>query len=109
MNLDITIGDLTIRLPSADLAAQVIPAFAAAQVFERHWNGTVEAKPEKAITFAFVDPSVTAENPAVAAARKEATENSQRWYKEHEAHQASQRRIAELEAKLAVYSPGAQP
>lgn len=50
--LDITVGDTTIRL-SAD-AAHVIPAFAAAQVFERHWSGTLERKPEKEIRFAFI-------------------------------------------------------
>lgn len=95
--LDISVGDFTIRLP-AD-CSHVIPAFAGAQVFERHWNGTLEHKPEKAIGFAFVDPNATAENPAVAAARKEAQQNSQRWYKAHEECERLKKRLAELEAQ----------
>jgi hypothetical protein len=77
--LHVTIGTAVIQFTNVEAAGPIIAGLATARVCERDWNGNLTEKTEWNPTFAFVDPDTTAENPAVAAANKEA-EQFRNWW-----------------------------
>ena len=97
--LQLTIGTNVIRFgPDAD-PSPLIVGLANASVFEKDWSGKLTPSNEQ-ITFGFVDPARTTENPALSAALREKETFTGYWQEAIKERDESRALVDALNARI---------